>query len=396
MIEGIDKRIVIVGGGPIGLYTSYLIKKLNPNILVTVLEEHDEIGIPVSCSGLISISGFNKTKLKNYININDYIINKVRGADIFGPHLVTLKVESRDYKAYVIDRERFDKKIRDLALSQEVDIQYHQKLISIEDTYLKVKDLRTEIVSDLRFDFLIGADGPNSIVRDSILTKKLEPEFIHSYQILVEGEFGTEGVSIYLGDFAKGLFGWVIPESPYRAKIGIGTSIGTKNPKEQFDKFIDRNKIKFDNILSTTSGLIPVAKPLDVYARHNRLVVGDAACFVKATTGGGVNFGLLSAEAAAKAINERIKEFKDLETNYKHHLSKYISELKTHYKIRKYIDSKTNIELENLLIKLKKIGIEKFLEKKGDMDFPSYFMPRLLTNPNFITLAPEIIKYLRS
>ena len=396
MIEGIDKRIVIAGGGPIGLYTAYLIKKLNPNILVIVLEEHEEVGIPTCCSGLISLSGFNKTKLKDYININDYVINKVRGADIFGPHAIFLKIESREYKAIVIDRERFDKKIRDLALALDVDIQYNQKLISVEEDNIKVKDLKTGIISDLRFDFLIGADGPNSIVRDSILTTKPETEFIHTYQVMVEGEFGTEGVSVYLGDFAKGMFGWVIPESPYRAKIGIGTSIGTKNPKEQFDKFLEKSKIKFDNILSTTSGIIPVSKPLETYARHNRLIVGDAACFVKATTGGGINFGLLSAEAAAKAVNERIKDFKDLESNYKHLLSRYTSELKTHYKIRKYIDSKNNIELENLLIKLNKIGIEKFLEQRGDMDFPSYFLPRLLTNPSFITLAPEIIKFLRS
>lgn len=396
MIEGIDKRIVVAGGGPIGLYTAYLIKKLNPNILVIVLEEHDEIGVSVSCSGLISVSGFTKTKLNNYININDFVINKVRGVDIFGPHLVSLKIESREYKALVIDREGFDKKIRDLALSQEVEIQYNKKLISVEEDYVKVQDLMTGIISDIRFDFLIGADGPNSIVRNSILTRKLNTEFIHAYQIIAEGEFGTEGVSIYLGDFAKGLFGWVIPESPYRAKIGIGINLGARNPKEQFDKFIERSKIRYTNVLSETSGQIPVSKTLDTYARHNRLVVGDAACFVKATTGGGINFGLFSAEMAAKAINERIKEFKDLEKNYNQLLTKYTRELKTHDKIRKYIDSKTNIELENLLIKLKKIGIERFLERKGDMDFPSYFLPQLLTNPNFIMLAPEIIKFLRT
>jgi len=395
MIEGIDKRIVVVGAGPAGLYTAYWIKKLNPNILVLVLEEHEEVGTPVSCSGLISLSGFNKTRLKDYININDFVINKVRGVEIFGPHAAFLKVESRGYKALVIDREKFDKRIRDLAISMNVEILYSKKLISVEEDSLRYKDLISGIVTDLHFDYLVGADGPNSIVRDTIVTSKHEMEFIHAYQILVEGEFGTEGVSVYLGDFAKGLFGWVIPESPYRAKIGIGTTIG-RNPKEQFDKFLEKSKIKFDKILQSTSGVIPVSKPLEVYARYNRLVVGDAACFVKATTGGGINFGLLSAEAAAKAINERIKEFKDLDKNYKHHLSKYISELKFHYKIRKYLDSKNNVDLDNLLIKLKGAGIEKFLEEYGDMDFPSTFMYRLLAKPKLLSLAPEAIKFIRT
>jgi len=396
MIEGIDKRIVIVGGGPTGLYTAYWIKKLNPNVLVIVIEEHEEVGVPVCCSGLISLSGFNRTRLKDYININDFVINKVRGVEIFGPHAAYLNIESRGYKALVIDRDKFDKKIRDLALSMNVEILYSKKLMSVQDECITYKDLITGIISELRYDFLIGADGPNSIVRDSILPTKQKTEFIHTYQIMAEGEFGTEGVSVYLGDFAKGLFGWVIPESPYRAKIGIGTTIGTKNPKEQFDKFLEKSKIKFDKILQSTSGIIPVSKPLEVYARYNRLVVGDAACFVKATTGGGINFGLLSAEIASKAINERLKEFKDLEKNYKILLSSYISELKFHYKIRKYLDSKNNVDLDNLLIKLKSAGIEKFLEEHGDMDFPSKFIYKLLTKPKLFSLASEAIKFIRT
>ena len=39
MIKGLETRIIIVGGGPTGLYCAYLIKRFNPNTIVTLIEQ---------------------------------------------------------------------------------------------------------------------------------------------------------------------------------------------------------------------------------------------------------------------------------------------------------------------------------------------------------------------
>jgi len=402
MIEGIDRRIVVVGGGPVGLYSAYLIKKKNPNILVTLFEEHSEIGKPVCCSGLLGIDGLKKTDLLKYIIINDCVDNKIKGANIYGPYKAYLNVLSKTEKAYVVDRSKFDKKIRDLALSVGVEIVYNSRVVDIKDNTVFVNNLDKNSSAEYKFDFLVGADGPNSIVRKTFFPeyKDIEKEFIIGYQIYVEGEFTKNKVDLYFNDFSRGLFSWVVPESGSSAKIGIGVSLlpdskKTNNPKAQLYEFIKKNNIIYDKEIGFCSSLLPISKPLSNFVKDNVIIIGDAGCFVKVTTGGGVNFGLMSAKIAAKALTNRIKDFKKLES-YNADIKKYVSELNLHYKIRKYLLSKNNSELDELIQKLSDLNIASILEKEGDIDYPSLFIRKLFFNKKFFALFREFIRFLKT
>jgi digeranylgeranylglycerophospholipid reductase len=392
MIEGIDRRIIVVGGGPTGLYCAYLLKKLNPNINITVIEEHESIGSPVCCSGLIDVSGYNRLKLKNNLVLKDFLINKVYGSHIIGPIEAKMEVFSKEIKAYVIDREKFDQSIKELAESYGVDILTGRRVTDIKDNLITFLDLEKNQTENLRFDFLVGADGPNSVIRKTFFPEIKNSEFIHTYQINVEGNFDSNSVSVYLGDFAKNFFAWIIPESSTVAKIGIGVPLGL-NPKEMFLRFKEKHKIKYIKELYECSGILPISKPLNNLVYKNTLLVGDAACFVKSTTGGGINFGLMSSEIAAKVINDRIKEYKDL-NNYNKLLKKYKKELNLHYKIRDYFFSKTILEQDDLLFKINNAKIPEFLEKHGNMDYPSLFINKLLFNRKALSLIPEIFRFL--
>ena len=44
--------ISIIGGGPIGAYTAYLLAKAGEQ--VRIFEEHNKIGKPVQCAGIVS------------------------------------------------------------------------------------------------------------------------------------------------------------------------------------------------------------------------------------------------------------------------------------------------------------------------------------------------------
>lgn len=392
MIEGIDRRIIVVGGGPTGLYCAYLLKKLNPNIIVTVIEEHKTCGSPVCCSGLIDVTGYNRLKLKNNLVLKDFLLNKIYGAHIYGPLEAKIDVFSKDIKAYVIDREKFDSKIKELVENFGVEVLTGKRVIEITETFITYLDLENNNKEELRFDFLVGADGPNSFVRKTFFPEIKNQEFIHTYQVNVEGDFDNKGVSVYLGDFAKGLFAWVVPESLSTAKIGLGVSLG-KNPKEMFLKFKEKHKLSYTKETYECSGILPISRPLKNLVYKNILLVGDAACFVKATTGGGVNFGLMSSEMAARAINDRIKGYKSLSL-YNTYLKEYKKELNMHYKIRKYFFSKTIFEQDKLLLKIKDAGIPAILEEHGSMDYPTVFMSKILLNKKALSLAPEIFKFM--
>ena len=394
MIEGLEKRVVIVGGGPVGLYCAYLIKKQNPRVCVTLLEKNKEIGKSSCCAGHISISGYRQLYLSSLLNLDKFLVNKIRGAYIFGPNKAKLKICTERFQTFLIDRENFEKEIFYLAKDVGVDIKLNQKVSFINDEEIVIDDKQANKYLTIKYDFLIGADGPNSIVRESFLDKKDLLDNIITYQVIAQGDFRKDMVSVYFGEFSKDFFGWVIPISRTQAEIGVGTNL-SQNPKLAFDLFLQKSALNLKNIEFNCSGVIPVEKIKDkTFVEKNKILIGDAGSLVKATTGGGLIFGLLSAEEAANTIALRFKDFKEIE-NYNKLLSKHLSNLNLHYKIHKYLISKSPEELDEMLLKLKDSGIEHFLEKHGNIDFITSIIPKLVIHPKFIKLYKEIIDFIK-
>jgi len=393
MIKGLETKIIIVGAGPTGLCAAYLIKRFNPKIIVTVLEKNKEVSA-TCCSGHVSLMGLNSLKIAPLIDIDKLTINRIRGANIFGPNKSELQVRTKKFQTIVINRNAFDKEIEKLAKNAGVEILFNHEVVAIDDDSITINIVDENRISKMDYNFLIGADGPNSIVRNSFPEKANTNEYVSTYQVTATGNFKKDMVNVYFGDYAKNFFAWVIPESSTIAKIGIGTQIGN-NPKYAFDKFILKEELRINNIKFNCSGIIPLSKPLDTYIYKNRFIIGDAACFVKATSGGGLVFGLKSAECVAKTITERFKDFKNIK-NYNKNLEKQIIDLKIHYKIHTFIYNKTTSEFDDLIQKLKQAGIEDFLNDFGNIDYPSKIIPYLILYPKFLLLYKEIIKFIKS
>jgi flavin-dependent dehydrogenase len=109
---------------------------------------------------------------------------------------------------------------------------------------------------------------------------------------------------IYVGDsIAPGSFGWLVPVLDDRALIGV---VSREKLNGHLDHFIDdlRESGKIDGVIKKPERWgIPIQPVRKTYA--DRVVVaGDAAGFVKPTTGGGIYYAILSGEIAASAIHE--------------------------------------------------------------------------------------------
>lgn len=52
---------MIVGAGPVGCYTAQLLKK--SGIKARIIEEHDEVGKPLKCAGIVGKEVFENTLL---------------------------------------------------------------------------------------------------------------------------------------------------------------------------------------------------------------------------------------------------------------------------------------------------------------------------------------------
>lgn len=394
MIKGLETKIIIVGGGPAGLYCGYLIKRFNPNILVTIIENDKEVGVPKACTGHISIIGLKKLKLTPFLDIDKMVVNRIRGANIYGPNRAELQFRTKKFQTVVVDRVIFDKEIEKMARNAGVEILLGHQVVSVQEGSVAVNIIEENRLVYLDYTYLIGADGPNSIVRKAFTEKPNTEEFVSTYQVTAYGDFTKDMVELYFGEFSKNFFAWIVPESYTIARIGIGVPLG-QNPKQALDDFIAKRKIKLTNIKFDCSGQIPISKPIDSYYEKNKLLIGDAACFVKATSGGGIVFGLASAECAARTITERLKSYKKLK-NYNKHLKPLTRELNIHYKLYKYKNQKTNLEFDNLLLRLKDAGIENFLNNNGNIDYPSQFLPKLVLYPKFLLFYKELIDIIKS
>ncbi len=150
-------KIIIVGAGPVGCYTAQLLKQKGYETVL--LEEHSSVGKPVQCAGIVSSKLI--TSIKPFIS-QQAIVNKINRFVINTPWTEEFSVDIPGI-ACIVNREQFD-----LDLGRGLDIRLKRRVAKIEkeDSGYCVT---THIGEKLRSDILIGADGPDSIVRDFIL-----------------------------------------------------------------------------------------------------------------------------------------------------------------------------------------------------------------------------------
>jgi len=373
---------VIVGAGPAGLAAAIRLRELGWE--ATVIEEDRSVGIPENCTGLISRSGSEELKL----GLNNCIVNSVKGADLVSPDGTAISISRRADVAHVIDRKAFDRSLYEKAVAAGAKVELKTKLLNIRNNTLFVqKKKRGELK---KAQVIIGTDGVNSAVRAHAGYEVPEGYFVHTYQVCAQGSFDSKKVRMHFGSFAPGFFGWVVPESAGIARIGVGCSIG-KNPKDAFDAFTKHAGIEFEAV-SRGSFLIPVGPPLKNFVDGNILLAGDAAFQAKATTGGGLILGMMAARKCAEAVSGHLKNNKAL-SSYDKAASGISKELRMHWKIRSFLNSQSDANLDKLFAKLKKAGIEGFLEEHGDMDKPSKFVGKILKKPGMWKLAGLALKF---
>jgi len=334
--------ISIIGAGPIGCYTAYLLSKAGYN--VSIFEEHTEIGFPVQCAGILT------EEIAKLVHLDDsFLINKVKKAMIIAPSHQNIEINSNDV---IVDRTKFDQYLAEMAEKTGVKIYKNYYFDSYDETngFIRVRNKSTTKIKKIETHLLVGADGPNSKVRKLIHNKKTK--FFLGKQARVKGNFDPTTYETYFGSVAPDSFAWVIPESKTIARIGL---FSLTNPNYFLDIFFKYKNIKKEDILEYNAGLIPIYDPKQKVQRKNIYIVGDAALQVKATTGGGIVQGLQAAKILAKSIIRN--------QSYENNLKSLNKKLKMHlflHKIRKKFKDKDYNKLIDLLNnkKIKKIFAE--------------------------------------
>jgi len=359
-------NIAIIGAGPIGGYTGYLLAQAGHK--VSFYENHATVGCPIQCTGILT-ADFDAFGFP----MESYLVNTIDTIDVYTPKRF-LRVKQKDY---IVHRTQFDRFFLEMAVKAGAEVFLNHSFQGREGKELVIKDSANKIEKRITPDEVIAADGPLSPTAKAYGFYHDQREHYFGIQATVEGEFEPHTIKTYFGaEVCPGLFAWVVPESDKVARVGVAT---VKNTKHYFDKFMQQQGFVAKEL---QAGTIPIYHPGQKLQQENCYVVGDAAGYVKATTLGGLVPGLQQAQILAECLIQG--------KSYEREIAKVRRKMWLHLKIHQILDKFSDADWDTLVQYIETSGVSKVLEQHTrDNPFP-IVLKALLKEPRFL----KFVRYL--
>ena len=319
--------ISVIGAGPAGAYTSYLLAKQGYD--VKLFEEHTTIGSPIQCTGILTEGIFKFFKPKKETIANTISRIKIHSQN----EEVELKLKKKEI---IVNRTEFDRSIADMAHDAGTEVLTGHRFLEKQGKNIIIQNVKNLEKKQFSPSYLIGADGPNSQVAKSSnihggrrfwIARQCRAK-INSEKDLFKVHFDK--------NISPDFFGWVVPENEKIARIGIGAE---KNSEEYFKRYL--LKLGNPEIIDYQAGLIPIYDPKLPRQKNNIYLIGDAALQTKALSGGGIIKGMMAAEELNKAIINNL----DYEKLWRKRMGK---DLLLSLKIRNFLNELNNEDYDKL------------------------------------------------
>jgi len=286
-----DLDVLVVGGGPAGLYAGERLARRGLSTLVC--EEHTLVGDPVHCTGVLATESFDVLGLPR-----DATLNALTTAQFVSPSGITISYTTPTPLASVIDRGAFDRTLAARAQAAGADVRTATRATLVETGPAAVRaQVGDEWVSAR---LLILACGANYVFQRRV-GLGLPRAYLHSAQREVPAS--TPGdVELHFGrDIAPNGFAWAVPVvrgASTFVRVGVMTS---RDPVGCYSRMLARIADRWgidDCEQPPRQKILPLGAIDRTYADRT-LVIGDAAGMVKPTTGGGIHYSVWSAALAA-------------------------------------------------------------------------------------------------
>jgi len=337
--------VAVIGGGPIGSYVAGRLADLGYGVVV--LEQKERLGDPVCCTGLIG-----EECIRTFAIDESAVLRRVNGASFFPPSGEALRLWRPETEACILDRAAFNvslaKRAQDKGAEYLLNSLVGDVEVGGEGVIIRVARPGERLNFGVRVVVIASGFG-------SPLVERLGFDRVEHFVLGAQAEVETTGigeVEVYFGQgIAPGFFAWLVPTSPFAARVGL---LSRQDPGLYLRKLtsflVSQGKIASDEAEPSYGG-VPL-KPLERTYDERVLVVGTAAGQVKPTTGGGIYYGLLCAEIAANSLH-RALEIDDLSTkslaNYEREWRRRLGrELKMGYQIRKFYERLNDRQIERL------------------------------------------------
>lgn len=292
--------VVIIGGGPGGLSAARALAA--GGWAVTVLEEHNHIGTPVHCTGVLAADVIESMQVPPGV-----VLNPLSTVRFVAPAGHAFEYTTATTEAVVIDRVTFDAELARRAALAGAMLLKGRRVTALDTT--------TDCVQ------VTFADGETLSARAAILAcganytfqRRLgfgmPSTFLQSAQMELPAD-RLGDVEIHFGsEIAPKGFAWAVPvqrASGTFARIGV---MAEGDAGAYFSRMLARVRDRWAMAAPETAiprrRVLPLGSVRRTYA-DRVLAVGDAAGLVKPTTGGGIYYSVVSGEIAAEVMNTQL------------------------------------------------------------------------------------------
>ncbi|MBM3898126.1 MAG: geranylgeranyl reductase family protein [Thaumarchaeota archaeon] len=359
-----DYDVIVMGGSIAGLLAAREVAATG--LSVTVFEEHNEIGLPEKCDGLVSTKGITSLGI---VPKQRAVQNYINGALLYSPNGTKIEIDARKQKIVVLDRAEFDRGAASTARSYGSDIKISKAVTGVKQNELVEVETNEGIAT---CKIAIDAMGCSSLI------KKRRNGVIQAAKYEVHGTwFDTHKVELYLDQrVSPGFFSWVIPIDETTAKVGVaGDGI---NPFRALDEFVKRKKA---TVVKKIAAPIVVGGPLASFVDGHVVSAGDSAGQTKPTTAGGIYSGgvggILAGQASARAI--MLTDDRYLQEYQKKWDSMFGRDFSVTLQVRRIFEKLENKHIDEIFASMASSGeVLESLSLEGDFDFHSFALMKAL------------------
>jgi len=360
--------VIIVGGGPGGLFAAWQIARSGKSVLLC--ERKREMGVPVRCGEAVGHEDFT-----GYIPIEDrWISARTQTFILVLPNGKEVKLKSDIYTGYILNRDLFEYDMAVKAGNKGADIVMKSNVVDlIKDDEGNIKGVRSlEMGNEKAYyaSVVIAADGVESrIARKMDINTALKPEDIEPcvQATVSNANLKDNALYLYIGTcYAPGGYAWVFPKANNCANIGLGINgkyaDHEKHSKDYLDEFID-NFFPQASVQKYISGGVPVTTNLSPLAKKNMLIVGDAGRMVNPLNGGGITHAMDSGIRAGKAAVEACDKPEKMEkifSKYERDIQKAFGKVhESQYRIKDVVYKLSDEEYNHIGEDILKLPVEK-------------------------------------
>lgn len=292
--------VAIIGGGPGGLSAARGLAAGGWS--VAVFEEHDAIGMPVHCTGVLADDAIGRWDLPEGV-----VLNPLSTVRFVAPAGHSFDYTTATTEAVVIDRAAFDAALGRKAEAAGARVIRGQRAVTVDPMPSGVR-ITLANGEDVGARAVILACGANYAFQRR-LGLGMPSTFLQSAQLELPAEHPGD-VEIHFGsEIAPRGFAWAVPvrwPSGSFARIGV---MADGDAGQFFSRMLERVRERWG--VEVPDGAAPRRRmlPLGSVRRSytDRVVaVGDAAGLVKPTTGGGIYYSVISGEIAAEVLNAQL------------------------------------------------------------------------------------------